>query len=79
MHCDRLMKRWHAARRRLQRWLALPLYFGRTPATVQSGALIFFPLCPNRFCCGLAGIVAFKWIVTHMPILTEHPEFRESH
>jgi Ni/Fe-hydrogenase subunit HybB-like protein len=26
-----------------------------------------------------AGLVAFKWIVTHMPVLTEHPDFRESH
>jgi Ni/Fe-hydrogenase subunit HybB-like protein len=26
-----------------------------------------------------AGLVAFKWIVTRMPVLTEHPEFRESH
>ena len=73
MHCNRLMKRWHTARRRFQRWLALPLYFGRTPATVQNGALILFPLHPNRFCCGLAGIVAFKGPLAPVPPLDMAP------
>ena len=26
-----------------------------------------------------AGLVAFKWIVNHMPVLTEHPEFKGVH
>ena len=73
MHCNRLIQRWHAAARRFQRWLALPLYLGRAPATVQSGALIFFPLWSNRFCCGLAGIVAFKRPTDPVPPLDMTP------
>ncbi len=45
-------------------WLASVLfssvYFGRHPAAVPNGAVIFFPCISNFLCCGLSGIVSFK-------------------
>jgi glucosamine--fructose-6-phosphate aminotransferase (isomerizing) len=36
------------------------IYVGRSPDSVPHASLIFFPLQPNRLCCGLAGIVTVK-------------------
>ncbi len=45
-------------------WLASVLlssvYFGRHPAAVPKGSVIFFPCSSNFLCCGLSGIVSFK-------------------
>ncbi len=45
-------------------WMASALfsrvYFGRHPAAVPNGSVIFFPCCANFLCCGLSGIVSFK-------------------
>lgn len=44
----------------LARLLRAPVYFGRHPASVPPGAIVLFPLAPNRLGCGIAGIVAFR-------------------
>jgi glucosamine--fructose-6-phosphate aminotransferase (isomerizing) len=36
------------------------VYFGKSPAALPAGAIIFFPVQKTLFCCGLAGIVAVK-------------------
>ena len=41
-------------------WLCMPVHVGRHPGSLPEKGLILFPLEPNRICCGLAGIVAFK-------------------
>ena len=55
------------------KWIASALfssvYFGRHPAAVPNGSVIFFPCCPNFLCCGLSGIVSFK------PGKTDHSDF----
>jgi len=52
-------------------WIASVLfssvYFGRYPASVPDGSIIFLPCRPNFLCCGLSGIVSFK------PGNTDHP------
>jgi glutamine---fructose-6-phosphate transaminase (isomerizing) len=46
------------------KWMASALfssvYFGRHPAAVSNGSVIFFPCCTTFLCCGLSGIVSFK-------------------
>ncbi len=42
------------------RLLRAPVFFGRHPASVPPGAIVLFPLAPNRLGCGIAGIVAFR-------------------
>ncbi|OPY90807.1 MAG: Glutamine--fructose-6-phosphate aminotransferase (isomerizing) [Syntrophus sp. PtaU1.Bin208] len=36
------------------------IFFGSSPQQVPGPALIFFPVEPTVFCCGLAGILTFK-------------------
>ena len=36
------------------------VYFGKSLASVPDGAMVIFPCRLTTFCCGLAGIVAFK-------------------
>ncbi len=43
------------------------VYFGRSPATVPDGSVIFFPCRACFFCCGLSGIVSFKPDKTDQP------------
>ncbi len=45
--------------RKLQAAAPTGVYFGRHPARLPSGALVFFPLRQSVFCCGIAGLVAF--------------------
>lgn len=44
----------------LLRILRAPVYFGRHPASVPPGAIVLFPLSPNRLGCGIAGLVALR-------------------
>jgi glutamine---fructose-6-phosphate transaminase (isomerizing) len=50
------------------KWIPVALfsrvYFGRHPAAVPNGSVIFFPCCSNFLCCGLSGIVSFKPVKT---------------
>ena len=54
------------------KWMASALfsnvYFGRHPAAVPDGSVIFFPCVANFLCCGLSGIVSFK------PRKTDHSD-----
>ena len=52
-----MLTRWVAALRRLA---ATPVYWGRAPIHPARSLLIFFPLQPNRICCGLTGIVTIR-------------------
>ncbi|MFH0724966.1 MAG: SIS domain-containing protein [Pseudomonadota bacterium] len=46
--------------RKIKSLLAAEIYFGRHPARVPSGAIIFFPCRTAFLCCGLSGLVAVK-------------------
>jgi glucosamine--fructose-6-phosphate aminotransferase (isomerizing) len=41
-------------------YLLADVFFGRDMRRVSEGAFVIFPYRANLFCCGLAGIVAFK-------------------
>ena len=45
---------------RLHNILATDIYFGRNIAHLPLGAIVFFPLRDNTFCCGIAAIVSYK-------------------
>ena len=45
---------------RLQNILTTDVYFGRNIAHLPLGAIVFFPLRDNTFCCGIAAIVSYK-------------------
>ena len=45
---------------RLCRLLTADVYFGRSPAGVPPGSLVFFPLPQNVLGCGIAAIVSYK-------------------
>jgi glucosamine--fructose-6-phosphate aminotransferase (isomerizing) len=53
-------------KRRAELWCGLrsvlryDTFWGRHPASVPQGSVIFFPCHDNLFCCGLAGIVSIK-------------------
>ncbi|UCF95590.1 MAG: SIS domain-containing protein, partial [Desulfobacterales bacterium] len=38
--------------------LSAEVFFGKSPASVPPGSLIFFPYRANKLCCGLTGIVS---------------------
>ena len=48
------------ARHRLYCLLTADVYFGRSPASVAGGSLVFFPFLPNVLGCGIAAIVSYK-------------------
>jgi hypothetical protein len=53
----------HFCRNRIlqARWLLeTHVYFGKYMARVPNGSIVFFPCRQTMFCCGIAGIVAFK-------------------
>ena len=57
------MSSWHATKNSICRifiQLWSKIYFGRHMGSVPHGALVLFPVFPNRLCCGLAGIISFK-------------------
>jgi len=39
--------------------LNIPVLFGVHTGSVRKTAIVFFPMDPNRLCCGIAGIVSF--------------------
>ncbi len=41
-------------------FIATKVYFGRSPAGVPGGSLVFFPFLPNVLGCGIAAIVSYK-------------------
>jgi glucosamine--fructose-6-phosphate aminotransferase (isomerizing) len=45
---------------RLYNILTTDIYFGRNIAHLPLGAIVFFPLRDNTFCCGIAAIVSYK-------------------
>ena len=45
---------------RLHDLLKAGVYFGRSPAGLPSGSIVFFPLLPNILSCGIAAIVSYK-------------------
>jgi len=45
---------------RLYRLLTADIYWGRSPASVPPGAIVFFPFQPNLLGCGIAAIVSYK-------------------
>jgi glucosamine--fructose-6-phosphate aminotransferase (isomerizing) len=46
---------------RRARWiLKVNVYFGKYIDRIPAGSLVFFPCRQTMFCCGIAGIVAFK-------------------
>ena len=63
-------RRLYRAVKIMTRWARRPVFWGRRLAAVPEGALVFFPLCPTRVNCGLAGIVAIKG---HSPTTTASP------
>jgi len=48
------------ARDGLNRLSTADVYFGRSPASVPPGSLVFFPLQQNVLGCGIAAIVSYK-------------------
>jgi glucosamine--fructose-6-phosphate aminotransferase (isomerizing) len=53
----------HFCRNRIlrARWLLeIHVYFGKYMDRVPDGSIVFFPCRQTMFCCGIAGIVAFK-------------------
>ena len=44
----------------LHELLKAKVYFGRSPAGVPPGSLVFFPLQHNILGCGIAAIVSYK-------------------
>jgi glucosamine--fructose-6-phosphate aminotransferase (isomerizing) len=53
----------HFSRNRIlrARWLlGAKVYFGKYVDRVPNGSIVFFPCRQTMFCCGIAGIVAFK-------------------
>ena len=40
--------------------LLAKVYFGRNPANVPQGSIVFFPIWKTVICCGLAGLVSLK-------------------
>ena len=45
---------------RLHNILRTDVYFGRNIAHLPLGAIVFFPIRDNTFCCGIAAIVSYK-------------------
>ncbi|MGB5746719.1 MAG: SIS domain-containing protein, partial [Desulfobacterales bacterium] len=45
---------------RLHDLLKAEVYFGRSPAGVPPGSVVFFPIQPNILSCGIAAIVSYK-------------------
>jgi glucosamine--fructose-6-phosphate aminotransferase (isomerizing) len=45
---------------RLPNILRTDVYFGRNIAHLPQGAIVFFPIRDNTFCCGIAAIVSYK-------------------
>ena len=54
---------------RLHNILTAEVYVGRNIAHVPLGALVFFPLRDNTFCCGIAAIVSYKSKKSTPPVL----------
>jgi glucosamine--fructose-6-phosphate aminotransferase (isomerizing) len=44
----------------INEFLKTEIYFGRSPAGVPSGSIVFFPLQSNVLNCGIAAIVSYK-------------------
>jgi hypothetical protein len=44
----------------IYRFITAEVYFGRNPAGVPPGSLIFFPIQPHVINCGIAAIVSYK-------------------
>jgi glucosamine--fructose-6-phosphate aminotransferase (isomerizing) len=40
--------------------LTADVYFGRSPAGLVAGSIVFFPYHASMLCCGIAGIVSYK-------------------
>jgi len=55
----RLRRRFSPTLEMIRRILSARVYFARAPGSVGGNALVFFPVSPNRLCCGIAGIVSF--------------------
>jgi glucosamine--fructose-6-phosphate aminotransferase (isomerizing) len=54
---------------RLYNILTTDIYFGRNIAHLPLGAIVFFPLRDNTFCCGIAAIVSYKLKNSTLPRL----------
>jgi glucosamine--fructose-6-phosphate aminotransferase (isomerizing) len=54
---------------RLHNILTTDIYFGRNIAHLPLGAIVFFPLRDNTFCCGIAAIVSYKLKNSTLPRL----------
>jgi glucosamine--fructose-6-phosphate aminotransferase (isomerizing) len=52
-----LRNRWT---RRAHSFLRAHVYFGKSPASVPNGSIVFFPYRQTLLGCGIAGIVSFK-------------------
>ena len=44
----------------LNRLLRTNVYFGRSPAGVPPGSIVFFPIQPNILGCGIAALISYK-------------------